>query len=279
MHYLRQLYFFIGSWGRFYWRAVTSYQVHSPFVFSFLQEVLEDQRRYYSFSKIEALRAEMKSSQLPIQITDFGPGPRGRGGDRLRTSSIARETRRSASSARKGAFLFRLIQWCQPVHLLEMGTSVGISTAYLSAAAGRKAHLTSLEGCPRLAAVTQKHLEILELGPVELVVGPFESTLKGALEGIPQLDFAYLDGNHRGPAVVSYFEACLPKLRAHSVLLLDDIHWSPGMEQAWEQLKAHPAVRLSIDCPYGGLLFFNPEIRVKQHFTLVPYLWKPWKIY
>jgi|1048.fasta_scaffold01970_7 predicted O-methyltransferase YrrM len=279
MHSLRQLFFSIRAWGRFYWRAVTNYQVHSPFVFSFLQEVLEDNRGYYAFSKIEALRTSMKSSHLPIQVTDFGPGPGGVGGDRLRSSTIARETKRSASSARKGAFLFRLVNWCRPNHLLEMGASVGISTAYLSAGVGKKAHFISMEGCPQLAAIAQHHLEMLELGPVQMVVGPFEATLERTISSLPQLDFAYLDGNHRGAAVVSYFEACLPKLTPHSVLLLDDIHWSESMEQAWKQLIAHPAVRLSIDCPYGGLLFFNQEIKEKQHFTLVPYFWKPWKIY
>lgn len=279
MQRLRQLFFSLGAWGRFYWRAVTKYQVHSPYTFEFIQEVLEDHRQYYNFKQIEALRAQMKSSNLPIQITDFGPGPGGAGGNRLRTSSIAKETRRSASSARKGAFLFRLITWIKPSTLLEMGASVGISTAYLSAASGNKSRFISLEGCPQLTAITQKHLGMVHLGPVTVISGDFSATLEPALQAFPQLDFAYLDGNHREAAVVAYFEACLPKLSDRSVVLLDDIHWSAGMERAWKHLVAHPAVRLSIDCPYGGLLFFNSDFKVKQHFTLVPSYWKPWKLY
>lgn len=265
------------AWWRFYRRAVTLYRVHSPFVFAFMQEVLDDRRRYYAFGAIESLRARMWRQRAPIEVLDLGAGPKGRGGGR-RISSLAREVRRSGSGPAKGAFLFRLTHWLQPAYLLELGTSVGISTLYISAAAGSKAHFTAIEGCPNLAAAAQTHLALLGFGPVRFFTGAFETHLDAALASVPQLDLVFLDGNHQEAAVRQYFDQCVAKVHAHSCIFIDDIRWSKGMENAWRYIQEHPAVRLTIDCPYGGLVFFNPDFKVRQHFTVVPWLWKMWVI-
>ncbi|HHM20703.1 MAG TPA: SAM-dependent methyltransferase, partial [Bacteroidetes bacterium] len=59
---------------RFYFGAKTKYDVHSPFVYEFVREVLEDDRWYYAFDEIENLRAYMLNDQRTIRIKDRGAG-------------------------------------------------------------------------------------------------------------------------------------------------------------------------------------------------------------
>ena len=80
-------------------------------------------------------------------------------------------------------------------------------------------------------------------------------------------DLIYFDGNHQKEATLHYFEKLLPMAHNDSVFIFDDIHWSREMEEAWDQIKAHPQVRVSIDTFYWGLVFFRKE-QEKEHFTI-----------
>ena len=51
------------------------------------------------------------------------------------------------------------------------------------------------------------------------------------------------------------------------ILIIADIHWSKEMQQAWDTIKNHYQVTLSIDIYQMGIVFFNPEIR-KQDYIL-----------
>jgi len=77
----------------------------------------------------------------------------------------------------------------------------------------------------------------------------------------------FFDGNHQKEATLKYFEMLLPLAHNESVFIFDDIHWSKGMEEAWEQIKAHPRVRVSIDSFFWGMVFFRQE-QEKEHFTI-----------
>jgi len=84
---------------------------------------------------------------------------------------------------------------------------------------------------------------------------------------MPQLDFAFLDGNHRKAPTIQYFEACLEKTNDQSIIVLDDIHWSKEMEEAWETIKSHSKVFVSIDLFEVGILILNPKLE-KQEYIL-----------
>jgi predicted O-methyltransferase YrrM len=260
----------------FYRRAVTQYQVYSPFVFELVRAVLEDHRRYYAFYDVEALRGNMLKSDLAITMTDYGSG--GVKGQVKRRSlrSIAQQ---SGSSARQGRMLFRLARHFQPKTLLELGTSAGLSTLYL-AAATQGARFTSLEGSVELAQVAKTHLEYLQLSEgVSIRTGPFEQSLEPVLKDLQSLDFVYFDGNHRLAPTLEYVEKCLKYAHDRSVFVFDDTHWSAEMEAAWAQIKQHPRVTLSVDFFTLSLVFFNPDFKEKQHYCIVPAHWKPWKFY
>lgn len=283
MFSLGQLVFRVSAWWRFYLNAVTKYQVHSPFIFSWITEVLEDERYYYSFDDIQALRYKMLRSDTPIVLTDFGTGPNGvldaHTEPVQRKSTLRQVVQRSGSDSRQGELLFRLVLWLRPQVILELGSSVGLSTLYLSRAAGRQAQVVALEGCPQSADIARLNLKTLHVHHAQVITGAFEQTLEHALNHLPQLDLVYFDGNHQREATLRYFEQCLTKAGDQTVFVFDDIHWSEGMEAAWTTIQQHERVTLTIDCGYFACVFFRPEFKEKQHLKIVASEWKPWKVF
>jgi predicted O-methyltransferase YrrM len=282
MFNIQQFLYRLWAWARFYLRANTKYRVHSPFVFQWTEAVLEDDRNYYAFGAIQALRQQLRAQHAPIEVTDFGAGAGGahahaHAGAHKRKTTLAKVTAGAASDDGQGIRLFRLAQWHQPGHLLELGSCVGLGTAYLALATSSKAQFTTLEGCPVLADVARLNLDTLGAKHVNVVAGAFESTLQPALAQYAQLDLVYFDGNHRATPTLAYFHACLPKIHDRTVFIFDDIHWSAEMERAWADIQAHERVTLSIDCGHFGCVYFAPEHKAKQHFSLIEAAFKPWQ--
>lgn len=272
---LASLWYRFRQFLRFYLAADTRYQVHSPFVFEFVREVLEDRRWFYAFDDVEAIRARMMNSTVALEVTDFGASGSGQTVSQKKT--LRHIARVAASSPAQGRRLFRLAQWLKPGHILELGTAVGVGTMYLASAA-RNARFITLEGSEACTHVARANLGILHLNhSVEVLHGPFKDTLSRALQSLGRVDLIFFDGHHRKTPTLTYFEQCLPYVHDRTVLVFDDIWWSPDMAEAWAQIRQHPRVTLSIDCYDLGFVFLNPDIREKQHFRLAPATWKPWK--
>ncbi|MBK8920181.1 MAG: class I SAM-dependent methyltransferase [Saprospirales bacterium] len=260
----------------FYSTADTVYQVHSPFVFKWVNAVLEDRRWYYAFTDIEAVRQKMLGSAAVLDVVDYGGGPEGHAPS-SRKAPLRRLARVVSSGPRQGRWLFRLAQWLKPDRILELGGGVGIGTMYLAAGAPR-ASVVALEGSEACAHVWRANLSLLGLAANSAVrAGPFSQTLAPALAQLRSVDLVFFDGHHRQEATLSYFEKCLPHLRGQTVAVFDDIYWSPQMLAAWQQIRRHPRVTLTIDCYDLAFVFFGSEFKSKQHFRLVPSAWKPWK--
>jgi predicted O-methyltransferase YrrM len=84
---------------------------------------------------------------------------------------------------------------------------------------------------------------------------------------MPNPDLVFFDGNHKKEPTLSYFEQCLPHIHPGTIFLFDDIHWSAGMEEAWNIIRNHPKVRVSIDLYHLGIVFFREELS-KEDFTI-----------
>ena len=259
---------------KYYCRAQTRYRIHSPFVFDLIQEVLEDDRQYYIYDALKQLRGRLSNNNASIEVTDLGAGSRKGEGTQRKVSEIVKN---AVSPDWQCQFLFRLVNYLQPQHRLEIGTSLGLSSLY-QYYAHPSTPLLTLEGSPEIAKLARENFKLLNATGLELIEGPFEETLSTALERLGSLDFAFIDGNHRKDPTLQYVEQCLPYLHKDSVLVFDDIYWSDEMAEAWESLKAHPAVTLSIDLFWCGMLFFREEQKEKQAFTLIPQRYKPWQL-
>ena len=173
--------------------------------------------------------------------------------------------------------MFNLVNHYKPRNILELGTSFGISTAYL-ASTNSKVEVLSLEGNPTSATIASKVFSNLSLKNVNVRVGEFSKTLPEAVEDLKTIDLAFIDGNHRKIATLKYFEFLKKYSNTSSIFIFDDIYWSDEMNDAWEEIKNDSDVAFTIDLYRMGLVFFDKTIMKKQHFTLINYRWKPWKI-
>lgn len=250
-----------------YWvRSGNAHGLHSPFVFELYTTVIRHNGQFGAFGPIEARRRELRRSPQTIAVTDFGAGSQvaGAGGHERRLRDIARH---AAKPPRLAQLLFRLVNHFQPATILELGTSLGLTTAYLAAADSRHQVIT-FEGCPNTAAVARETFEKLGLKNVQLITGNLDQTLPATLATLAKpVDFVFFDGNHRYEPTLRYFEQCLAKAHENSVFVLDDIHWSAEMEQAWAAIQAHPAVTVTVDLFYVGLVFFRKK-QPRQDFWL-----------
>lgn len=252
--------------------------MHSPLVYGLANALFKDDRWFYAFRDIEAIRSNMLKSSVALDIADYGSGSIGLAPIQRRVS-LRRMARVAASSPAQGRRLFRLALWARPERMLELGTSVGIGAMYLASAA-RQARFITLEGSETCAHVARANLGILSLNhQVEVIDGVFQETLQQALTDLEQIDLAFFDGHHRKMPTLEYFEEVLRFTHDRSILVFDDIYWSPEMTVAWERIQQHPRVTLTVDLFDLGLVFLNPDIKVKQHFRLAPAAWKPWKMW
>lgn len=238
--------------------------MHSPFVYDFIRNVLNDKRHFYAYQQVEALRRQLLQDKTVIGIQDFGAGSSVDTSSRRVIASIAKN---AAKPAKWTQLLFRIVHYYQPKTILELGTSLGISTAYM-ALANPRAHIITTEGCPEITRYAKQNFRSLQCSFIQQVTGNFDDTLPGILKGISHLDLAFIDGNHRFQPTLNYFQQLLPVLHHSSILILDDIHWSEDMERAWDVIRQHESVRLTIDLFFIGLVFFSDQFRVKQHFSI-----------
>lgn len=238
--------------------------IHSPFVYDFVRRVLIDKRHFYAYQQVEALRKQLLHDGTVIEVQDLGAGS---SIDKTSRRSIASIARHAAKSKKMAQLLFRIVNYYQPKTILELGTSLGISTAYM-AMANPQAHIITAEGSPAIAEQAKKNFQSLHCASIQQVTGNFDDTLPGILKNLPQLDLAFIDGNHRLAPTVNYFQQLLPLVHNNSMLIFDDIHWSGEMEKAWETIREHGSVRLTIDLFFIGLVFFSDQFRIKQHFSI-----------
>jgi predicted O-methyltransferase YrrM len=259
---------------RFYFQAATKYDVHSPFVADFVHYIVEDERLFYAFPLVERMRARLLRNNMPMDIIDLGAGSKANA-SKVRT--VRNIVRYGAVSETTGQRLFRLVAQYKPHYIVELGTSLGLSTMYMASAAPNGQVIT-LEGCPDVANVAQLNFQRVELKNITLRQGDFQTNFPQVLQEIPQLDFLFIDGDHRAGRAEQYVEWALAKIHAQSVIVLADIHWSQEMEQCWQKLRQHPRVTLSIDLFQLGVLFFDEAIREPLHLSLLEWRWKPWRL-
>ncbi|NQY67082.1 MAG: class I SAM-dependent methyltransferase [Flavobacteriales bacterium] len=248
---------------KYLFRAKDEHGIHSPFLFNFYLDVVKDQTPFYAFKQIEKLRNELLSSNKTIEVLDLGAGMKTGNGH---THSIKKIAKSSSISPKYGQLLFRLVNYIKPKTILELGTSLGISTLYMSIPSSTTKVIT-MEGSPEKIKVAKGNFDKLNARNIETVEGNFNDTLSKVLAENPLIDLAFIDGNHRKEPTLKYFEQIAANTNEDSVIIFDDIHWSDEMEEAWNIIIAKQEVKLSLDLFYFGIIFFKKELS-KENYVL-----------
>lgn len=244
--------------------AYTEHDVHSPFVYNFYMELLKNKQAHNDFPGLNALRKELEANTETIEITDLGAGSRKLKSNKRKIGDIARY---GIAQQKQAEFLYRLIHKFNPGTLVELGTSIGLTSLYLSkAAAGSQ--LYTIEGCPNLSAFSKALFQKQEVTNIDLRTGNFNEVLPKLLTELHSLDFIYIDGNHAYEPTMHYFKLALQKKNPSTIMVFDDIYWSSDMERAWKEIHSKPEVSLSMDFFHFGIVFFRTEQKNKEHFVL-----------
>ena len=257
----------IKAYIKFLFHSKNEHGVHSPFVFDLITKCFYDTTDYPEYKVLKSYRKSLLENKDTIEVTDFGAGSRV---FKSNTREIAKIAQTAGITSKNAELLFRIVRYFQPTTILEIGTSLGLATSALSLGT-EKAKITTLEGCPN----TQKQAKIqLEeqnsrFQNIEFVNTEFSNYFKALNQSPINYNLIYFDGNHSKKATLDYFESLLPTVSNDTVWIFDDIHWSAEMEEAWEIIKNHPKVTVTIDTFQWGIVFFRTE-QVKENFIINP---------
>lgn len=238
--------------------------VHSPFVFDFIEKVLNDKKEYACYSAIESQRNKLLKDDTVIEVEDFGAGS-----SVIKTNKrvVKKITASSLKPKKFGQLLFRIVKYYQPKTIVELGTSFGITSSYM-AVGNKAATLFTCEGSASIAAIAKKTVSNLNYQNIQLVEGDFKNTLPQLLTQLQTIDLAFVDGNHKKEPTLQYFNQLLQHSHNNTILIFDDIHWSAEMEKAWNEIKNHSSVTLTIDLFFIGIVFIATDFKEKQHFSI-----------
>ena len=246
-------------------KANTRYKIHSPFVFDLINKVFRDKEYKNDFALLDPFVNELKDSKAIIETTDFGAGA-GASDYKVYLKPVRKIVKERSHTISRLHLLYNLARYFGPHNMLEFGTAAGVSSLYLKKGLPNSRMIT-MEGCPGLSAVSRENFSKMRIENIEIANGNFDVLLDEILKRFDKLDFVFFDGNHRKEPTLDYFNRCIDKADENTLFLFDDIHWSKGMEAAWNSIKVDERVSITVDIFWFGLVFFKKGV-VKQNFIV-----------
>mgnify|MGYP003579646255 CR=1 FL=1 len=256
-------FFQLRSYLKYWLDAVDEHSLHSPFLFDLYTNVLKKDLSNVEFDSLKKIQSKLVHDHRIINVTDLGAGSLKMKTSTRKISDIACI---STTPEKYSKLYARMLAHYQCSHVLELGTSLGINTMYLA-----KAHpeikVTTIEGSPETALIARQVFEESNLKNIKLIEGNIDEVLLPCIHASEKIDFAFIDANHRFEPTLKYVDLILKKIHSHSIVVLDDIHYSSQMERAWHSLQTHELVYTTVDLYRCGLIFFNPSL-TKQNVVL-----------
>lgn len=251
----------ISQYIKFILKSTNQHGVHSPFVYDLITKCFYDKTSYERYKAISEFRKGLINNPLKIEVTDLGAGSNK---IKTKTRSVSKMAKYAGTTLLRAKLLYRITNYFKPQHILELGTSLGIATHAMQFG-NRDATITTIEGCPNLSKFSKDNFHKNKLKTVNIVHSDFKNALNKLTSN--SFDLIFFDGNHNKEATLSYFETLLPTIHNDTVFIFDDIYWSKDMTEAWEEIKQHKKVKVTIDTFFWGMIFFRKEQK-KEHFTI-----------
>jgi predicted O-methyltransferase YrrM len=235
------------------------HSIHSPYFFDFYNKVVNTRMLPPCGPAIEDIRTKLLQDSTEIDVEDLGSGR-----NRERRRILKDIVRTSASPAAYGRLLLRICEYAGATKILELGTSTGLTTLYLSHTPHSQVY--TFEGSHGLANVALTNFEYLDRTNIELLEGNIDSVLPEFLQrDTVKIGFAFLDANHLYEPTMRYFNMLMRRFNEKSIMVIDDIHGTAEMARAWKEISHHQLVYGSVDLFRCGILFFDPALN-RQRF-------------
>jgi predicted O-methyltransferase YrrM len=216
-------------------------------VISRVREPLPGPEREF-IESIEAARRRLSLREEPLVDGTLEAGPYD---DDVTIKAVCRVSKKP----RAALLLYLLVRELKPLKVIELGTNVGISAAYL--AAGLKingqGHLVTLEASAYRLRLAREVHESVGLSNVAYVKGLFTDTLESTLREVGPVDFAFIDGHHQYQPTLDYLQKVHGRSISEATYVFDDIDWSEGMARVWAVIQRDPRIAVSIDLNSVGI--------------------------
>ena len=261
MNYVIKMYY---EYLRYLIFAKKPHKLEPGFLKEFYTNCIYKKKEYEEMQKIETVRQNLLTSPDSIKVTDYGKGSKKQpvkddNYPKLYSRRVKDIAKYSLKTERECILFANMVEFMRPERILELGTSFGITTSYMAMAQYTPAVVT-VEGCPNTALIAKSTFKTLGFENIELIIGSFDDIIPSQLSTPDKFNMAIIDGNHAYKPVVEYFNALAQQMPDNGVIVIDDIRWSLEMIRAWEEIKKHPEVILSIDLFSIGIVFFNKAL-------------------
>lgn len=243
-------------------RHYNGHGIHSPFIFDFVVTVLRNKTGTSVVNRIEEIRKLNLADKRFINVNDLGAGSASMKSSLRKISDIARST---SVPAKYGALLYSMAGAYGGESIIELGTSLGLSTMYMAAGAPGS-FIYTIEGSDEVADAASVNFEKAGLINIKILKGNFEDVLPVLLKGNIKPGMVYIDGNHRREATLRYFKMILSASESDLVVVIDDIYLSKEMEQAWNEIKESEGV-VSVDLFRMGIIFIRKGMNKQQYLV------------
>lgn len=244
---------------RHYFKSKKKHGIHSPFVYRFMEEYVLAPHASPQFDQALHAISKLKYHPQIIMKYDLGTGKKNMSYP-LKISTMAIKTIKPRKYYK---ILFNVAHYIRAEKILELGTGLGTSALIMSISSPHVS-VDSVEGCPNTLSIAHSLLKEMNVHNVTLIHSNFDHFIESLSQ---PYDLIFIDGNHAYAPTVKYFSCLWPLLSEKGCMILDDIHWNRSMHKAWNEIRQHPEVTLSLDFFQLGLLFKSKKF-TKQHFYL-----------
>ena len=208
---------------------------------------------------VERRRADLSRRPGPLTILGAGERPR-----EITAPLLAYY---SSVPPRWGRFLFHCADAAGARTIVEVGACIGISGSYLASARSCRTFVTFEPGA---ALAELAEASIRQVRPGSQIVS---QRFADGLDRVTPLlgggvDLAYIDSSHDEVSTVGPVMRLTPYLNPGSILLLDDIRWSPVMWRNWQTVRRHRGVSLTLDLGRMGLCVWGGDGAQPRHHDL-----------
>ncbi len=259
--------FLVREYINWLYHSKTRHGVHSPFVYSFIDECLYKKTDTKPLAGILEQRKKLSKDKSILKYKDPGAGSKTKNNIHKKSIevSVSRLARYSMQEKRFILLFYRMIQYFNYQTILELGTSLGVTAACMSRA-NPAIHIDTIEGAKPVADIAKNLFNNTDVNNIFLHEGFFDEILTGVIQN-KVYDMIYIDGNHKGEKLLHYFHTLTKHINPNGVIIVDDIRWSASMLKAWYEIQKHQKTRVTIDLFKLGLVFFDDRLS-RENFLI-----------
>ena len=237
---------------------------HSPFVYDFIRNVLINKKKYPAYKQIAQLCKRLKKDHHIVDIEDFCERTIIPISQKVKMADLYRSR---VKPAKYDQLFFRMARHYKSQYVLEIASSLGITTSYL-AIANPDTTIVTYEESEAIAKIAAQNFSSLSIKNTIQILDNINSPLKDTLNKITQLDFVFVNGNNCKETILFYWNMLYNKAHNETLFIFDKIHGGTEMEEVWKEIQQLDMVTCTIDLFFIGIVSIRKEIKEPVHLSI-----------